>query len=91
MVDAVAGELLGGRSAENEVALKTSVDNLHDDLLVGEANNEAVLRGVVLVLGLGDEALAGVVVGLALAPSSELRLVALEVGFGFCEFDERHL
>jgi hypothetical protein len=39
------------------------VDNLADDVLVGEANDEAVLGRIVLVLGLGDQPLTGIVVG----------------------------
>ena len=52
MVDTVTRELLRGRGAENEVALEARVDNLHNHLLVGEADDQAVLRGVVLVLRL---------------------------------------
>ena len=65
MVDTVTRELLRGRGAENEVALEARVDDLHNYLLVGEADDQAVLGRVVLVLGLGHETLAGVVVGLA--------------------------
>ena len=61
MVDTVTRELLRGRGAENEVALEARVDDLHNHLLVGEADDQAVLRGVVLVLRLGDQPLAGVV------------------------------
>ena len=61
MVDTVTRELLRGRGAENEVALEARVDDLHNHLLVGEADDQAVLRGVVLVLRLGDQALAGIV------------------------------
>ena len=41
--------------------LELGVDNLDDDLLVGEPDNEPVLGRVVLVLGLGDKTLSGVV------------------------------
>lgn len=46
---------------------------VHDDVAVGEPDDQAVLGRIVLVLGLGDEALASVVVGLA-------RLSALVLG-----------
>ena len=46
MVDTVTRELLRGRGAENEVALEARVDDLHNHLLVGEADNQAVLGGV---------------------------------------------
>lgn len=39
------------------------MDNLADDVLVGEANDEAVLGRIVLVFGLGDQPLTGIVVG----------------------------
>ena len=77
MVDTVTGKLLRTRSAKDEVSLAASVDDLDDNFTVGEANNQAVLGGVavvrsanshytrevyaLLVLGLGDKALAGVV------------------------------
>lgn len=47
--------------------------NVHDDVAVGESDDQAVLGRIVLVLGLGDKALASVVVGLA-------RLSALVLG-----------
>ena len=46
VVDAVAGKLLRASSGEDEVSLETGVDNLDDDLLVREADNQAVLRRV---------------------------------------------
>lgn len=47
-----------------------------DDVPVGEADDQAVLGSIVLVLGLGDEALAGVVVGLSLSSTLVLGLEA---------------
>lgn len=61
MVNAVARELLGGRSAEDEVALEARIDDLNNDLLVREADDQAVLGCVVLVLRLGDQSLARIV------------------------------
>lgn len=49
---------------------------VHDDVSVGEADDQAVLGRIVLVLGLGDQALAGIVVGLALLPPLVLGLEA---------------
>jgi hypothetical protein len=66
VLDAVSGEFVGVSRGQDVVALDLGVDNLDDDVLVGESHDEAVLGGVVLVLGLGYEALACVVVGLAL-------------------------
>lgn len=81
-VDAVAGELLGHRGTKDSVTLEARIDdfNLYDDLLVCEADDEAVLGYVVLVLRLCEEALADVVVGLSLPTSVVLLLGAGEVG-----------
>ena len=46
MVDAVAGELARAGVGEDEVTLDARVDDLDDDLLVREANDQAVLGGV---------------------------------------------
>jgi hypothetical protein len=63
MVNAIPRELLRGRGAKNKVALEACVHNLDNDLLVREADDQAVFGCVVLVLCLGDEAFAGVVWG----------------------------
>ena len=76
LVNAVAGELVGVGSGEDLVTGDLGVDNLGNDVTVGEANNHAVLGGVVLVLGLGDQALASIVVGLTLAATAVLSLEA---------------
>jgi len=49
---------------------------LHDNITVGEANDETVLGRIVLVLGLGDEALASIVIGLSNTTALVLGLVA---------------
>ena len=82
VVDAVSRELLRGRSRENEVTLQTRVDDLHDDLLVGEADDKSVLGSIVLVLGLGDQSLAGIVIGLSGPSALVLGLEAAERGEG---------
>lgn len=48
--DTVALELVGVGGAEDFVASELRGDDLADDVLVGEANDQAVLGGVVLVL-----------------------------------------
>lgn len=58
-------------------------------IAVGEADDETVLGGVVLVLRLGDQTLTGVVVGLSLSSSAVLGLVPGEVGAGLDELGER--
>jgi hypothetical protein len=50
---------------EDLVTANLGVDDLADDVLVGEADDEAVLGRVVLVLRLGDQPLTGIVIGCA--------------------------
>lgn len=77
--DAIALELVGVSAGEDLVTGDLRVDDLGDDVAVGEADNEAVLGGVVLVLGLGDQALTGIVISLALSATAVLGLVAAVV------------
>jgi hypothetical protein len=76
VLDTVGLELVGVGSDEDLVTSDLGRDDLADDVAVGEANNQAVLGSVVLVLGLGDEALAGVVIGLSRSSTAVLDLVA---------------
>jgi hypothetical protein len=50
---------------EDLVTANLGVDDLADDVLVGETDNEAVLGRIVLVLGLGDQPLTRIVIGCA--------------------------
>ena len=74
--DAVSLELVGVGADEDLVAGDLRGDDLADDVAVGETDNEAVLGRIVLVLGLGDEALTSVVVGLSGSSALVLDLVA---------------
>lgn len=76
LVDTVALQLVGVGGSEDLVTGDLRVDDLGDDVAVGETDDHAVLGGVVLVLGLGDQALASIVVGLTLAATAVLSLVA---------------
>lgn len=76
VLDTVGLELVGVGSDEDLVTSDLGGDDLADDVAVGEANDQAVLGGVVLVLGLGDQALASVVVGLSRSSTAVLDLVA---------------
>ena len=109
VVDAVSWELFRASGDKDEVTLKTGVDNLADDLLVREADDQAVLRSVaektvrtrlqsrniafnvLLVLRLGHQPLARIVIGRALAPATVLDLETREVRVGLDLLDERHL
>lgn len=78
-LDTEMGQLVGISRGENKVTLNLGVDDLADDVLVGETDDEAVLGGVVLVLVLDNKALAGIVVSLSLTATTVLDLEAFEV------------
>lgn len=71
------------------VAFEAGIRYLATDVLVGRADDHAVLRGVILVFVLNHKALAGKVVCLALAPPAELDLEPLEVRLVLHELHER--
>ena len=73
--DTVGLELVGVRSHEDLVTANLRGDDLSNDVAVGEADDEAVLGRIVLVLGLGGQALAGIVIGLTLPAALVLDLV----------------
>lgn len=77
-----------GRS-NNTVSFQPGIGDLATDVLVGDAHDHAVLGGVVLVLGLNDESLAGIVIGLTLPAPAELDLEPLEVSLVLDDLDER--
>ena len=72
----VSLQLVGVGRGEDLVAGDLRGDDLHDDIAVGETDDEAVLWSIVLVLGLGDEALASIVVGLSGTTALVLSLIA---------------
>ena len=88
-LDAVPRQLVAVSCGDDLVALEAGIRYLAADVLVGGADDHAVLRGVVFVLVLNHQALAGEVVGLALAPPAELDLEPLEVGLVLHKLDER--
>jgi hypothetical protein len=65
-LNAKAGKFVSVSSGENVVTLELSIDDLADDVSVGETDDKSVLGGVVLVLGLNNQALASIVVSLSL-------------------------
>lgn len=85
----VVGQLVGVGGSDDDVSLDLGIDQLADDVGVGEADDEAVLGGVVLVLVLDDQTLTSIVVGLALTSAAVLDLEALKVGLVLDFFDER--
>merc|ERR1719238_2578860 len=89
-LDSVPGQLVQVGSTDNDVSLQPGVRDLAAHIGVGGADDHPVLGGVVLVLVLDDETLAGKVVGPALPPPAELDLVPLEVGLVLYHFNKRH-
>lgn len=79
MLDTVGLELVGVSSAEDLIAGDFGCDDLNDDVAVGETDDQAVFGRVVLVLGLGDKTLPGVVVGLTRPTTLVLGLVSTAV------------
>ncbi len=74
--------------SDDPVALDAGIGNLTADVLVGGADDHAVLGRIILVLVLDDKTLAGIVVGLALTAPAELDLEPLEVSLGLDCFDK---
>lgn len=69
-------------------------DDLADDVAVGEADDKTVFGCIVFVLGLCDEAFAGVVVGFTLATTLVFGLIAAGLqsaatSLGRCKMTER--
>lgn len=79
VLEAVSLQLVGVGSGEDLVTGDLGGDDLGDDVAVGEADNKTVLWSIVLVLGLGDEALASIVVGLSGTAALVLSLEATVV------------
>ena len=67
---------------DDTVAVNETVDNLADNLLVGEANDQTVLGRLVLVLGLAYQTLALTVIRLAFTATTEFDLVAAVIRLG---------
>ena len=76
MLDPITFEFVSIGGAEDLVARNLGGDDLTDNIFVGEADNETILGSVVFILGLGDETLAGVVVGLSYSTTLVFGLVA---------------
>lgn len=86
----ITGQLMRIGSAEDKIANQARVDDLANDIAVGDAHNKTVLGGIVLVLVLLDQAAASAVVRQALAAATELDLVALEVSLVLHNLVEHH-
>ena len=60
-----------------------------NDVSIGEADNESVLGGVVLVLVLSHQTRAGVIISFSLPATAVLDLIPLVVSAVLLNFDER--
>jgi len=79
---------MGVCSTHNLVTLNSRVSHLTNDVLVGQTDDQAVFRGVVLVFHLNDEPLTSVIVGFTLPAPLEFDLKPLEVLLVFYHFHE---
>ncbi len=84
------GQLARVGGTQHAVALDGGVDNLRDDVLVGEAHHKAILGSVVLVLVLNGQTTTSLIVSLALASATILHLKPLEIGLVLDNFHESH-
>ena len=82
VLDTVSLQLMGVSGSEDLVTRDLRGDDLDDDVAVGEADDKSVLGSIVLVLGLGDQSLAGIVIGLSGPSALVLGLEAAERGEG---------
>jgi hypothetical protein len=89
-VDSVALELMGVGGHEGVITDHLGVDDLSNDITVGDAGDEAELGGAILGLVLKGHRTASAIVSLSLAASAVLDLVALEVSLVLNYLDERH-
>lgn len=80
---------MGVGRGQDKVALNLGIDDLANDIRVGETNDKTILGGIVLVLILNDQTFTSIVVSLALASAAVLDLVTLEVGLIFDILNER--
>jgi len=84
----VSAEFGRGGLAHNSITIDHGVSDLADNELVGESDDESVLRGLVLGLVLSAQSLSLSVVGLSLASSAVLGLESGEVGLVLKDLDE---
>lgn len=78
-------------SRHNKISRDSGVDDLSDNILVGESDDQSVLGRVVLVLSLSDQLSSSLVISLSLSSSSVLDLESLEVSLVFKDLLEGHL
>jgi len=88
-LESVTGELETGGRGKNAVTVDETVNNLADDLLVGETDDKTVLGRLVLVLGLAAKTLSLTVVGLSGATTTELDLEPGEIRLVLLDLDKR--
>mmetsp|Transcript_15912 Transcript_15912/g.20137 ORF Transcript_15912/g.20137 Transcript_15912/m.20137 type:complete len:297 (+) Transcript_15912:312-1202(+) len=75
-LESVPTQLGGCSGSQNAIAIDERVGDLTNNLTVGKSNDETVLGGLVLVLGLGAETFALAVIGFTFATTAVFHLVA---------------
>ena len=89
-LEAVLLQVVGVGRRVDAVSLQLGGGDLAHNVTVGDADNHAVLGGLVLVLVLGEHATTLTVVSLSLTPPPVLDLVTLEVSIVLLNLDETH-
>lgn len=79
MLDSVPFKFVRVGCTKDLVACDLRGNDLNDDITVGKADYETVFRSRVFVLGLGNEAFTGVIVGFAIAAAFVFGLEAAVV------------
>lgn len=70
---------MGVGSADDTIAFDAGIGNLTGNVTVAQTYNQTILRCVVLILVLEDQAFPGIVIGLTLTTPLELNLITLKV------------
>ena len=78
---------MGVCSAYDHISLDLGMSYLANNVLVCESDNQSVLRCVVLVFILGDQAFTGIVIGFSLSSTFEFNLESFEIGTVFDDLD----
>lgn len=75
-------------SADDTITFDAGISNLTCNVAVAQTYNQTILRCVVLILVLEDQAFSGIVIGLTLTTPLELDLITLKVLLVLYDFNE---
>jgi hypothetical protein len=88
-LQAITRQLMRVSSGQYDITLNLGINNLTDNVGIGEANDEAVLWSIIFVLGLSYKALTSIVIRLALTTTTEFNLISFEVGLVLNKLNKR--